>query len=299
MINQLPLVSIIVNCFNGEEFLDQSIESVLSQNYQNWELIFWDNQSTDKSAEIVNSINDERIKYFYAPKHTILYEARNYAVEKSAGDFLAFLDVDDWWEPNKLDEQIKLFSNSKIGIVCSNYYTYNNGSKKERIKYNFQLPSGNITNSLLKLNTVGLLTLIIRKSCLQQKNLKFNPNYHIIGDFDLIIKISIDWEIGSVQYPLAHYRLHENSESSKNKDLIISEFESWILENENNLKRNKNWEYMKSYVAYFKAINDQKMGKIKSSILEIFQPPINKYKLRLLVALLIPKKFLNHILNLI
>jgi len=297
MINQLPLVSIIVNCFNGEQFLDQSIESVISQNYKNWELIFWDNQSTDKSAEIIKSINDSRIKYFYAPKHTLLYEARNYAVEKSSGDFLAFLDVDDWWESNKLEQQIKLFLNSKIGIVCSNYFVFNNSKKIEFIKYNFSLPSGKITNSLLKLNTIGLLTLMIRRACFND-NLYFNPKYHIIGDFDFIIKASINWEVGSVQEPLAHYRIHDNNETSKNKYLMILELEKWIFENQNNesVNKYKNLNYMKSYVAYYRAINDQKNGIVSTSIKEIFRSPLNKFKLRLLFALLIPKIVLNKLI---
>jgi glycosyltransferase involved in cell wall biosynthesis len=298
MINQPPLVSIIVNCYNGEQFLDQAIESVISQNYQNWEIILWDNQSTDKSAELVKSKNDERIKYFYAPNHTILYEARNYAVEKSKGDFLAFLDVDDWWEPNKLEQQIKLFSNPNVGIVCSNYFIYNNKTKINVIKYNFLLPSGKITNSLLKLNTVGLLTLIIRRSCFDD-NLHFNSNYHIIGDFDFIIKASINWEIGSIQDPLAHYRIHENNETTKNKNRMILEFEKWISENQNNksINEHKNLNYMKSYVAYYKAMNDQKNGIVSTSYKEIFRLPLNKFKLRLLFALLIPKKALNIIFN--
>ena len=95
------LVSVIMNCFNGEKFLREAIDSVLAQKYQNWELIFWDNQSTDSSAEIVKSYDDPRIYYFYAPQHTLLYEARNYAIQKSKGEFLAFLDVDDWWEPTR------------------------------------------------------------------------------------------------------------------------------------------------------------------------------------------------------
>ena len=73
-----PLVSIIMNCYQGGRYLQFAIESVLTQTYQNWELIFWDNQSTDRSAEILKNYDDERIKYFYAPKHTLLYEARNF-----------------------------------------------------------------------------------------------------------------------------------------------------------------------------------------------------------------------------
>ena len=76
-----PLVSVIMNCFNGEKYLREAIDSVQAQTYENWELIFWDNQSTDVSAGIVKSFDDPRIYYFYAPKHTHLYEARNYAIE--------------------------------------------------------------------------------------------------------------------------------------------------------------------------------------------------------------------------
>ena len=64
--NNQPLVSIIMNCYNGENFLHESIKSVLSQTYENWELIFWDNRSNDKSAEIFKNYNDKRFKYYYA-----------------------------------------------------------------------------------------------------------------------------------------------------------------------------------------------------------------------------------------
>ena len=67
-----PLISIIMNCYNGEKYLRQSIASVLHQTYQNWELLFWDNQSTDSSAEIFKSYDDNRFKYFYAKKHSII-----------------------------------------------------------------------------------------------------------------------------------------------------------------------------------------------------------------------------------
>ena len=98
-----PIVSIIMNCYNGETYLDESISSILSQTYKNWELIFWDNKSQDKSAEIFKKYNDKRLKYFYAKEHTTLYKARNLAIEKSSGEFIAFLDTDDLWSSNKLE----------------------------------------------------------------------------------------------------------------------------------------------------------------------------------------------------
>ena len=87
--NNQPLVSIIMNCYNGESFLHESIKSVLSQTYENWELIFWDNRSNDKSAEIFKSYNDKRFKYYYTSKHTLLSEARNEAIKRASGEFIA------------------------------------------------------------------------------------------------------------------------------------------------------------------------------------------------------------------
>ena len=107
--NNQPLVSVIMNCYNGEAYLYESIKSVLFQTYANWELIFWDNRSDDKSAEIFKSYNDKRFKYYYAPQHTLLSEARNEAIKKSSGEFIAFLDTDDLWEKDKLELQVPLF----------------------------------------------------------------------------------------------------------------------------------------------------------------------------------------------
>jgi glycosyltransferase involved in cell wall biosynthesis len=110
-----PMVSIIMNCFNGEKYLKEAIESVLKQTYTNWELIFWDNQSTDNSASIFKSYNDLRFKYFFAERHTKLGEGRNLAIAQSTGDWIAFLDCDDLWVDSKLEKQInnigKLFEN--------------------------------------------------------------------------------------------------------------------------------------------------------------------------------------------
>ena len=80
----------IMNCFNGDTYLKEAIDNVISQTYKNWKIIFWDNQPSDKSAEIVNSYDDISIKCFYAPTHTVLGEARNTATSYK----LQAIDVD-------------------------------------------------------------------------------------------------------------------------------------------------------------------------------------------------------------
>ena len=126
--NTQPLVSVIMNCYNGEKFLHESIKSVLSQTYQHWELIFWDNKSEDGSAKIFKSYSDKRFKYHLASEHTLLSEARNEAVKRSSGEFIAFLDTDDFWERDKLKLQIPLFKDPELRVVYGNLFIVNEKS---------------------------------------------------------------------------------------------------------------------------------------------------------------------------
>ena len=100
------LVSIIVNCFNGEKFLAEALESVINQTYQNWEIIFWDNASTDNSSHIAKSY-DRRLKYFKSNINTSIGEARYSAITKAKGNYICFLDCDDVFVETKLEIQIK------------------------------------------------------------------------------------------------------------------------------------------------------------------------------------------------
>lgn len=132
MKNINPLLSVIINCHNGEKYLKESILSVINQNYSNWELIFWDNASTDKSSKIFKSFKDNRLKYFKSKKFLNLYQARNEAVKVSKGKYISFLDSDDKWLVNKIEEQINFFSNNKeFKIVYSNYYIKHHKQKKK------------------------------------------------------------------------------------------------------------------------------------------------------------------------
>jgi len=93
-----PRVSVIMNCLNGEKYLREAIESAYAQTYKNWEIIFWDNASTDKSAEIAKSF-DEKIRYFRSDENYCVGKVRNLALAQAKGEFIAFLDCDDTWLP--------------------------------------------------------------------------------------------------------------------------------------------------------------------------------------------------------
>ena len=101
-----PLVSIIMNCHNGEQYLRESISSVINQKYKNWELIFFDNNSKDQSVKIAKSFFNKKIRVFKSRKFLKLYEARNQAIKKTKGQYICFCDTDDWWFKSKLQVQI-------------------------------------------------------------------------------------------------------------------------------------------------------------------------------------------------
>lgn len=243
--NREPLISVVMNCYNGEEYLSQALESVLAQTYTNWEIIFWDNQSTDKSAEIFNSYGDSRFMYYYAPKHTWLYEARNHAVEKTRGEFIAFLDVDDLWLPEKLSRQLALFEDEKVGLVAGDYFEkYEVSNTKQLI--NVFLPKNNkIIESLLLGNYIGMFTIIVRASALTDSKFPFDGNYHIIGDFDMLIRVLNKWKLGWIHQPVGLYRIHGNNESLKRKKMQIDEEKSWIKKMESNKAVSETIEFKK------------------------------------------------------
>ncbi len=230
----MNLVSIIMNCHNGEKFLSESLKSVLNQTYRNWEIIFFDNVSNDSSKEILKKFNDKRIKYFRTNELLDLYNARNLAIEKCNGDYISFLDTDDLWVPDKLDKQLNFIKqNKQFKIVYSNYYVLNDKKKKKFVKHKMQLPSGSITQKLLDYYSLGIATVLLEKSIF--KKFKFNEIYNIIGDFDYFIRLSQKFEIGSIQEPLAFYRLHESNFSTKKSNIYIKELEQWINSNEKEL----------------------------------------------------------------
>ena len=251
--NNKPIISIIMNCYNGEAFLNEAINSITKQTFENWELIFFDNNSKDNSEKIVKSFKDSRIKYFKSDRLLNLYDARNLAVKKTNGDYISFLDTDDMWTKDKLEKQINFIKkNSNYKILYSNYYVLKNNEKQ--IMYKNELPSGFITQKLLDFYGIGINTAFLDKSIFEQYN--FKKDLNIIGDFDFFIQTSKKFQIGYISDPLTFYRVHENNFTKKNFKMYINELSNWIRENEKILLKN-NYS-LKKQKFYFKKL------KIKS-----------------------------------
>jgi len=223
-------VSIIMNCYNGEQYLKEALESIMKQTYKNWEVIFWDNQSTDKSASIFKSYTDSRFKYYYAPIHTGLGEARKKAFKKTTGKWIAFLDVDDIWLPDKLSEQVKIINRCKhenIGLIYGKTYILEmNGKNKKYFIYQScdkKLFEGHIFKDLLfKGNFIPFLTVIVNKKAYEEVGgfssyLKFAPDYY------LFILIAEKYIVKTVKKRIAVYRLHSDNYTEKMFDIAFYE----------------------------------------------------------------------------
>ena len=231
MNNKEPLISIIVNCFNGEKYLNECLNSILSQTYENYEVIFWDNKSTDSSKLIFLDVKDIRFKYFSDNDHVTLYSARNKALKVTTGKYIAFLDVDDLWYPDKLEKQVKVMEeNSEIGFCYSGFKFLSENSKNLNSAYNNKkLKSGYICSSLISNYNVGILTLMVNKSIVTKNKIKFDERFTIMGDTDFVLRLSkISLGI-PIKFDLAIYRIHlENL--SKKTSLTVKERTIWANE---------------------------------------------------------------------
>ena len=161
MKNKNPLVSVIMNCYNGDKYIREAIDSIISQTYNNFEIIFWDNASVDNSADIAKSYGD-KIRYFYSNKNIGLGAARNRAIAESKGDLIAFLDCDDIWLPSKLEEQVSIMSSDDTIVVSysDGYYLYDNNKSYDKFSYgrNTIFYQGDIFNKLVCSNFINWQT---------------------------------------------------------------------------------------------------------------------------------------------
>lgn len=152
-------VTVIMPLYNAEKYIGIAINSVQSQTYPNWELLVVDDCSTDGSAEIVNryAANDRRIKYLKTGRPSgSPTTPRNIGIEHAQGRYIAFLDSDDVWFPQKLEHQLRLFEKEDTAVVYSNYEKMDEeGNRNERI---IVAPEQVSYRQLLKGNVIGNLT---------------------------------------------------------------------------------------------------------------------------------------------
>lgn len=207
-------LTILMNCRNGDSFLNESLNSIVSQTYKNWNLFFFDNLSTDNSKKIFNSFKDNRFHYFNFDEPLNLGYARKKAWMKIKSKYVAICDVDDVFYDNRLEEQIEyLDKNENCSVVGSNVYLIDEHSNKiEKVNHHF-------SNEELKLkiqykHVFNSSTLVFRKKCVDAVG-GYNPNYEMVNDYDLLYRLSKKFDISILNKTLVYSRQHRYNLSFK------------------------------------------------------------------------------------
>ena len=203
----MSLVSVILPTYNRAKFLARSISSVMNQTFASWELIVWDDGSTDNSVEVVASFNDLRIHYFQDQNHGAAF-ARNRAIERSTGKYLAFLDSDDEWVDEKLAIQVGILeTHNQVDLLFSDFLNIhilqgkNNTSFKENSQVlrllsteqmddNLFVIKSGLLESLAVENYIATDSVIIKKKIIEEVGL-FNEGLRNSEDFELWWRFSL------------------------------------------------------------------------------------------------------------
>lgn len=195
-------VSVVIPTYNRAASIGASIQSVLNQTYQNFEIIIVDDGSTDNTCQIIETFADDRIRYICLEQNGGVSRARNTGIRLSESDFVAFLDSDDEWLPEKLEKQMQMMLHApdNVGLV----YCRMRGTKKDgtalicpELWRSLEELQGNMLFSLLEENVIGTPTMLVRRQCLEQVG-GFDEGLECLEDWELVLRIAEKWEIGFV-----------------------------------------------------------------------------------------------------
>lgn len=224
-----PLVSIIVNTLNGEDTLAEALDSVITQTFEDWELILFDDLSTDSTLEIFNSYHDPRFRLAIAEKPLDLARAREAALKSARGEWFAFLDQDDIWTPDKLERQLQLVQSDdskSVGLIYGRAERFGWIDKNHEFDHHFEgqlLPEGRIFHSLATIsNFITQSSGMIRREAYESidcvpESVSFCP------DFYFWMAISRNWEVRALQDTCCYYRVKGNDFTSNRSIQIFKE----------------------------------------------------------------------------
>jgi glycosyltransferase involved in cell wall biosynthesis len=226
-LTQHPLVSVIIPVYNGERYLEQTIQSVITQTENRWEIIIVNDGSTDASQKILDAqqaVLKERCHIITSQNKGVSC-ARNTAVRFSTGKYIAFLDQDDLWHSEKLDKQIQVLSdNTSIDLIYSNESVINDKGdliKNSVLNLNRQ-HRGRVFHNLLFDNFIPISSVMMRKDLFEQIG-GFNEDYYLAEDFDFLLKVAEKGRFDFIDEPLLHYREHQQSGTAYKIDRIMTE----------------------------------------------------------------------------
>lgn len=204
------LVSVVIPAFNAEQHIKECIDSVLNQTYKNLEIIIIDDGSTDNTIDVITAYKDEKIKLF-KQKNSGSAVARNYAIKQASGIWIAFIDSDDIWLPEKLQKQLENCSDHVWSHTDMFFY---GDIYPEHTKTSDLTPkhSGLILKSLLIENSIGTSSVVINRKIFDELG-GFNTDYRALQDWDFWLRVAEKYQVCYLDEPMVYYRVHSSSVS--------------------------------------------------------------------------------------
>ena len=221
--NSSPLISVIMPVYNAEKFLKPAIESILNQTFSDFELIIIDDNSNDKTADIIKSYNDNRIKHIVNPNRIGFTNSLNQGLKIAQGDYIARMDADDISDPERFSKEIEFLENNPDIGVCGSWMKIIDENGK--IINKIQLPVGSnvIAWRLYFNNCVAHPSVILRRKVIDRVNY-YNSDFVVAEDYDLwnrIIKIS---KIENIPEYLLKYRIHGKNISLNREKVLTNDY---------------------------------------------------------------------------
>jgi len=223
-INYSPKVSVIIPTYNRGKYIKEAVDSVLSQAFQDFEIIVIDDGSTDNTREVL-SLYSDKIEYIYQENKGISC-ARNTGIRCSNGEYIAFLDSDDMWLEDKLELQVRfLDKNRDVDMVYSGIYYFDEMFKINRDYFDLVKPySGFVLKHLFLRNFIPCVTVIVRKKCFEKIGL-FDETLVFSEDYDMWMRVAMYFKIDFINKPLARFRIHKDSMTA-----IVSDIKRYLDE---------------------------------------------------------------------
>ena len=211
----MPTVSVIIHTYNNEKFIVETVESVLNQTYKDYEIIIVDDGSEDGTRDALMPYM-QKIRYHYKENGGIA-SAKNAGINLSEAEFVAFLDHDDLWVPDKLQLQMECFNeNHQVGLVYAKYTSFRDG-KELRTKPEKGY-SGWIFKELLAKSFIQTSTVVVKKECLNAVG-PYDESFSLGDEYDMFLRISKKFQCGFVDKGLTRYRVHDTNAS--NNDFLF------------------------------------------------------------------------------
>ena len=209
-------ISVIIPTYNREKTILRALQSVLKQTYTNLEVLVVDDGSTDKTAELVKNVADNRVRYITLEQNGGASNARNVGAGMASGEWIAFQDSDDCWYPDKLEKQMKYAGEHPEFLMIYSKYKAHLENETELVVPAEPLPlamEGDILTTLLERNVIGTPTILVRKSQFLEVG-GFRTDYNALEDWEYAIRFAKDYQVGFVPEVLMDVYLMNGGVSS-------------------------------------------------------------------------------------